>query len=633
MSWVAVLLALGAGEPETPSDQSLVFYTARLALREAQPTEALKLWLLRNALVSGGQGLSPHDEEFRSVAWAALGAAGLCEDGFPRDDEGGAGLWPLALHNTVVSAMVKGRPQAPPSPFDAFEVGRQQRLISLLDVLSGAELASVSFHRTTCLLPDVVGLTLGNLPGLELDDRYAVGLFLKAVLRQSLSTLDRSKVEGVAAIEARIFDLDLALMELQSRAAKKAASEAERKAAKAGVSKAGVREVRAKEESFRPTEAQARLLQSSLSWPAAQWLSLSPQRRLALFARARSFVGRPSEHEAVILSNIDALLDRRAGEEIASWVGFLGVKESPDRRALVTAGERGKRLLELEPSTGFKERATIALHRGVSFLEAGRTQDALRSFAAATAFAEESREPAAVLALAMRWLSYVLGSYETSGDVVATLRALVPAQEYNAVIEDLVWRAALRVDERSFERLVASRHRGGAFDRRVDRLRLLARGRAGELATQLRDAAKDEPNLTLVFTRQLIDHIEAEDAGARRANVPLLKLLEQILTGLEAQDDGRSASARLAGELLERVQAVLEGLADLDSSAEARARALAPGHETFAGNVRLAPVDPLPWPFVAPEPAAPSAFVPLELRPVEWRDEHGELVFGWRISE
>jgi len=46
---------------------------------------------------------------------------------------------------------------------------------------------------------------------------------------------------------------------------------------------------------------------------------------------------------------------------------------------------------------------------------------------------------------------------------------------------------------------------------------------------------------------------------------------------------------------------------------EQRFQALAPKHEAFAGNIRLAPADPLPWPFVMPDPEAPSAFVPLLL--------------------
>ena len=54
---------------------------------------------------------------------------------------------------------------------------------------------------------------------------------------------------------------------------------------------------------------------------------------------------------------------------------------------------------------------------------------------------------------------------------------------------------------------------------------------------------------------------------------------------------------------------------------------------TFAGSIRLAPADPLPWPFKPPEPEAPSVFTPIVLEPVEWRDAKGALVFGWRLSE
>jgi hypothetical protein len=634
MPWVGPLLALavGAAAPgEALPDQDLVFFNARLALRDAHPTEALKLWLLRNALVSSGQR-GTRDDAFRSTVWAALGELGLCQEGFPRDEPGGAGLWPLALHNWTVSAMSKGRPPDLPSPFGAFEVGRQQRLVSMHDVLSSEELASVAFSRTGCGLADLTRLELGQPLGLDLEDRYAVGVFLRALLVKALATLDRRSLESTALIEARIFDLDLALVQLKSREARKGAAQAERRAAQLGVSKTGARELREKIEAFTPSGAQAELLRRSLVWTPAEWLTVSPQRRLALFAQVRRFVGTPGQHEAVALSMIDALIDRRAGAEIESWLGFLDLKSAPGRRAEIVDGDRGRRLLELEPVTGFKERSAVALQRGVSFLEAGRLHDALSSFAAATAFAQDSREAAVTSALATRWLSYVLASYESSDEVLATLRALVPRQEYNSVIEDLVWRAALRADERSFERVVASARRGGAFDRRAERLRLLAQGRAGLLATQLRDGAGDEPHLTLGFIKELLEHLESEDAGVRRANLPLLRALRQVLEAL-AGAEGQGASARRAGELLGRVQAMLEGLSELDRSVEGRARALSPGHETFAGSLRLAPADALPWPFVAPAAEAPSAFVPLILRPVEWRDAQGGLVFGWRISE
>lgn len=642
-SWAAPLLALtlatAAVASEPPSNQTLVFYNARLALREERPEEVLKLWLLRNNLASQGERGSSHDEEFRSVVWAALGSRGLCQDGLATDEQGGAGLWPLALHNWVTQAMVKGPPDEVPPPFGAFEVGRQQRFISLNDVLSAPELRSVSFFRGTCLLAYLKMFESGQMPRFEplprydLEDRLVSGLLLHRLLRQALQTLVREKVQSVAAVEARIFDLNLALVRLRAREARQEGLTAAWRARNAGVSREGIREVREAAMAWPENSEQAAFLRRSLTWRADEWLSLNRQRRLYLFSQARPLARDARALEQLVVDIIDALIERKAGEELESWIGYLDASETPSRRGVLIAGERGKRLLELEPGTGFRERSIIALHRGVAFLESGQMQDALRSFAYAMATAEESRESVVTLALARRWLSFVLSRYETNEEVIATLKALVPRQEYNAVIEELVWRAALRSDEPSFERLVASARRGGAFDARVARLRLLAQGNAGELATQLRDAASEEPYLTLRFVRQLLEQLETEDASVRAANVPLLKLVLRVLDSFAAQAGGNTAHVRTTEELIARTQAILEGLSHLDTSAAGRARSLSPRHEAFAGNIRLAPADPLPWPFRTSEAEAPSAFTPLSLRPVEWRDAKGTLVFGWRITE
>lgn len=473
-SWAAPLLALtlatAAVASEPPSKQALVFYNARLALREERPEEVLKLWLLRNSLANQGErGI--HDEEFRSVVWAALGSRGLCQDGLGPDNQGGAGLWPLALHNWVTQAMVKGPPTEVPPPFGAFEVGRQQRFISLNDVLSAPELRSVSFFRGTCLLAYLTMFEAGQMPHFEplprydLEDRLVSGQLLRRLLRQSLQTLMREKVQSVAAVEARIFDLDLALVRLRAREARQEGLSAAWRARSAGVSKEGIREVREAATAWPEHSEHAAFLRRSLTWRADEWLSLSRQRRLYLFSQARPLARDARALEQLVVDIIDALIEQKAGEELESWIGYLNASETPSRRGVLIAGERGKRLLELEPGTGFRERSIIALHRGVAFLESGQMQDALRSFAYAMATAEESRESAVTLALARRWLSFVLARYETNEEVIATLKALVPRQEYNAVIEELVWRAALRSDEPSFERLVASARRGGRSTR------------------------------------------------------------------------------------------------------------------------------------------------------------------------
>ena len=62
------------------SGQTLAFENARLALRDGKPQDALRLWLLRNALESSGTPPT-HDSDFRSVVWAALGETGCCADG------------------------------------------------------------------------------------------------------------------------------------------------------------------------------------------------------------------------------------------------------------------------------------------------------------------------------------------------------------------------------------------------------------------------------------------------------------------------------------------------------------------------------------------------------------------------
>ena len=633
---IAALLCAHISVAADPVLQRDVFYNARMALREGRSTEALKLWLLRNSIED--QGIrATHDGEFRSVVWAALGEQGLCQDGFAKDQVGGAGLWPLAMHNWVLTSVAKGGAVDNPPPFDAYEAGLQQRFISLLDVLDVEELQSVSFFRSNCFSSTVYLLERGASPFGDLSDRQTSGPLLRKLLMHSLETLAKDKVQNLALIHARIFDLDLAMSELNARTARQDGRALGDTARAAGASDPAVKALQNRTEKVATlTSAQAGFLREALRWPARDWLALSQPRRLSLFAQARALalVDRPSpDLQPLILSIIDALLEKRAGAEVEGWVGWLEARKATGRRAVIIEGERGKRLLELDDVSGFRERSVVALHRGLAFLERGELREALISFAYAMANADSSREPVITMSLARRWVSYVLARYEVSEDLIATLKALVPKQEYNSVIEDLVWRAALNADVASFDRLVASARRGSSFDGRAARLRLLAQGNAGSLATQLRDAVETEPFFTVRFIRQLIEKLEAEEVDVRAANVPLVKLLVRVLDLVISQSKGSSAHARAADELLGRTQALLEGLKAFEPNTDGKARTLSPRHEAFAGNIRLAPTDALPWPFSAPEPEAPSAFTPIMLTPVEWRDRAGALVFGWRLSE
>ncbi|HZH16217.1 MAG TPA: hypothetical protein VE057_17845 [Archangium sp.] len=629
---VAGMLSSAAAAEATESRQTVVFYNARLALRDNRPEDVLKLWLLRNSLLQ--QGERPReDPEFRSVVWAALGRLGLCQDGFDDDEREGAGLWPLGLHNSIVHGLSSGPPPSMPAPWDVFEVGRQQRFISLQDVLSAEELRSVTFFRTGCLLPATTAMRFGRSPFLDLEERLSGGWLLRALLMKSRATLVREKVRNLSVVDARIFDLDLVLADLQAREARRNARSLAQQARGAGVSVAGAADLRSKLETFPENSPQAAFLRRSLTWTPREWLALNRERRLFLFARAQPLSKDPDALQKLMLGIIDELLLRKDGKELEAWIGFVGASESTELRGALTSGERGKRLLELDESTGFRERSVVALHRGVGFLEAGELQESLRSFAYAMQQSETSREAAVTLGLARRWLSYVLSRYETNDEVVATLKALVPRQEYNQVIEELVWRAALRADDRSFERITRTARRGGSFDSTIERLRPLSQGKPGELTTRLRDALAEEPSSVLRFVRQLIENIEAEDADVRRANVPTLKGVLEVLRPLSGESRTSKSQSRTADELMDRTQSILDGLSHLDDSVSGNARALSPTRSTFAGSIRLAPADPLPWPFRPPEPEAPSVFTPIVLEPVEWRDAKGALVFGWRLTE
>ena len=632
---VAVVLASIASpaRAEKLNPQTELFYNARLALGEQNPSEVLKLWLLSNSVkYNVGETPAPFEGDFQSVVWAALGQLGLCQDGFAKDD-GGAGLWPLGMHNYLARTAARDSPPDIDPPFGAFEVGRQQRLVSLLDVLSLEELRSVEFVRTSCLWPRKAMLQMGGSISAavfpNLSDRLVTARLLRSLLQTSLQTLTFDKFTGVSVIEARLFDLDLVISQLQGQRARKQGLEAKQMARNLGVSTSAAQEVLASRAHWEGKEAA--FLRRSLRWTADEWLALSRPRRLFLFAQARALVGPKADVTPLVLSVIDGLIARGMIDEVQTWIANLQADKVLERRELLFGGERGKRLLSLQPTEGFHERATVALHRGVAFLEAGQQQDALRSFAYAMANADDSAAAEDNRKLARRWLSFVMSRYQTTDELLSSLQALVPRQEWNALVEDLIWKAALRADQPSFDRAAASIRRGSALDERILTLRPLAQGNAAAVMNQVRLHVATEPHLALRFLAQLLDHLEAEDKDVRQAHIPTLKLCVALLESFEATL--RKSNMRTAQELVVRAHALLGGLGVTDDSVAGKARNLSLEKQTFTGNVRLAPVDPLPWPFVSEQVQAPTVFAPLSLVPVQWRDKRNNLVFGWKLSE
>lgn len=634
MILLALLAALALAQPE-PSDHTVVYYNARMALREGQAVEAVKLWLLRNSLEDQTGRVSQHDPDFRSVTWAALGQTGLCQDGFPTDDDG-AGLWPLALHNHLVRNMGRRGSPRRPRPFDAFELDRQQRFVSIHDVLSAEELRAVRLFRGRCVRPRVALVEAGLPVRADLGDRQVVAQLLRHLLVRARDTLATDQVRGLAVIEARLFDLDLQLTALAAREAREDARELVRRGRAQGLSSGSIAAMRegAPVTTLDPQSEAARILRACVAWPVSEWMAVAPDRRLFLFEHARAYGGDPAALDAIALGIIDQLIARGEGEDVERWISHRGVADDPDANAVIWGGERGARLLALERDTGFRERAVIALHRGVHELARGDRDSALRSLAYALQHAPDSRASDTVASLSRRWLSYVASQYEISDALLITLQELVPRRDYGVILEDLMWRSAFHADAESFERGLRNQAGRGALERRLALLNPLAAGDVLLFSRGIAQGLERSPSETLRFLNQLVQRLELEDADVRSDQLPTLAALRQLLRPIVEEGDNTGRRGRSATSLVERIQAIQEGLGGLgsDASAHERARSLSPGGEVFAGSVRLAPVDPIPWPFRPSSLPVPSVFTPLPLTPEEWRDPAGELVFGWRLG-
>ena len=621
------LLGLGMALAEPPSDQTLVYYNARIALREGKAEEALRLWLLRNAIENQTGVVSAHDGDFRSVTWAALGDAGICQDGH-RTDEDGAGLWPLALHNWVVRNMGRRPPPLPANPFKAFDLSRQQRFISVNDVLDSNELEAVRFFQGPCMLANTALIRAGERPDAALSDRQVTARLLRNLLEQARLSLKEGQVRGRAAIEARLFDLDLQLTELAAREARQKELEDLRRGRASGMLRGSLDAIReeAPVTTLGPDTEAARILRACVDWPVSEWMALSPDRRIFLFDHAREQVDAPEKLDAIALGVLDQLIDAQEGAQAERWIARYSAKQT------IWSGERGAALLALDDESGFSERGVVALHRGLYQLETGDMTESLRSLAYALRYAQESRDADAVENLSLRWVSYVASQFEINDALMLTLKELVPRREYSLLLEDLLWRAALRADTSSFERGQRYQVRGNAMERRLWMLEPIAQGDVSTFERQIRKGLKDNPNETLQFLERLLQRLELEDAQVRTLHIPtLLTIIDSLAPLMEGDPRGRAP--RKAAELADRSQAILEGLGAMEPNASdgQRGHTLGPDGEVYAGSVRLAPSDPVPWPFPLIKASAPSAFEPLDLTPVEWQQD-GEMVFGWEIS-
>jgi len=453
---------------------------------------------------------------------------------------------------------------------------------------------------------------------------------LRDLLEKAQSTLSKDKVQTQVLLETRLFDLEAALSKLAARKIKRETGMLSRVLRSMGVSESGVQLLRDQRMAEYRKSDYTNLLKRALQWKSESWLSLSQNRRLALFAESDKNVSELTPKAETVFLMVDALEAKKEGAEAEAWLSYIkGYGETYVADAVL--GARGERLMSLEPDDGFRERATIALHRGVDYLKRGAQRDALRSFAYALGHADESKSAELVHGLSKRWLSYVLSQYESDDEVMAILNNFVPPTDRDELFESLLWRAAFHVDEKSFERVANNKRKRTKLSRLIEQLRPLSKGDAKSVFAAIENKYAESPYAIWRFVDKLVGELSLEPLDVRSNNRATLAFADDLL-----KRKGESASKSVLKKIDEartKIQVLRDAIDEFDNSPYGRARAQRADYETYAGSVRLAPADLLPWPFLKAQVVAPSPFAKIKLTPIEWKDSDDEVVFGWKIHE
>ena len=613
--------------------QRLLLWNARNHLRERMPMDVVRLWLLHNSLAANG--FRPDGEEeahFRSALWVALGDMGYCPDGLPVDEDA-AGIWTLAMFNWMLRAYGKDNVPDDESYWETLKAGVYSRPVSLFDVLDAEELKNFSPRKKKCSAELFTMLRLNMSPFRYPNDRYFLGTYLRTLLRHSLLKMDPRNVEGRATIELRLFDLNAELARLFKQRIKEQGDTAAAILRQAGFAEAQIDRYRVRHGKVLREKEEAELFRRALQWPVSVWMSLSPRRRVSLFRDLDNADSDIHERDRLLFGIIDQVIERGLGTELEKWLGFVASNEGKKRlEKHLFDGDRGKQMLALPPESGFREQSVVSLYRGRYYAQRGEYLQALRSFAYAINHSRTSNRSSDVHALALRWFSFILASYETTDDVLEIVRSFVAREDARTVIKTLLWRAALHRDAESFRRVRENMPFRSRMGRLIKNLESIL-GNQNEDFISLGDTA-ERPGIRrrqLRFAKDYVERLSLEPIDVRAKHILLLQALKDSLQ--EKSKELRGSTKKSAGRLSNEIQIQLDALGQLDESIRGQARSSALDWTAYAGSVRLAPADEVPWPFGVPSDRVPSAFRPLRLEPVEWRNENRELVYGWRIQE
>ena len=629
---IIIFLALASTDVSLEKLQDDVHANARLALRDDYPDETLKLWFLQNSLESTSQEAGPYGDDFHSLAWTALSRLGICAEGLAKDSKG-AGIWPVAQHNLMLKMLRKPPLTSRLTPFDAFQLGYQQRFVGIYDVLNRDEIAALRFRSNFCLTPYLEKAEIWDFPWSDNDLRVTRAIVLKRLLQDALTTTANPKVRGQAVLSARIFDLNLYLIDQVERERRRARSEQARAGKTAQFSPKAVRDMtHPRERAFIGAEReQEEILEQSSKWQTAEWLQIEPERRLYLFMRTAEFHQNSMNLDKLLLELIDVFIARKDGQSLNHWLGVYHELSDGDRRREIWSGQRGQQILQLGPEEGFQEQAVIHLHQGIHAIQTGDYLAGFKAFAESIAVADTSTHPDKVRNLALRWIAHTAGQFTLDKTLLSILEKSLPKLERIEILESLLWQAAWSGDEAAFKLGEKQLARRRAATERMATIRPLASGDIKMLIRNLKQVSAQRPSAAIKIVEVLLQTFERQTLERRRAHRTTLTALNRYLDWLIGKQDQRSFERRLT-RLEDQLDSISLGLDNLSDS-DRVLQETSPYSTTFIGSVKLAPTDTPPWPFRVPSIKRPNPFSPIQLTPVEWRSKENELVMGWLLGK
>jgi len=628
---VIAILALTLVGTEPNELQSKIHANARIALQNNAPEETIQLWFLRNAVESSTDALSIHDSDFHSLLWTSLSSLGLCTDGLARD-QNGAGIWPVATHNLMLKLLRKPSGRAQGDPFRSFKFGHQQRAVSIYDVLNSEELRALKLRSGFCLGPHLLRAQVRDFPWSSNDDRIIRAIILKRLLRRALSTTANSKVRGQAELKARIFDLNLYLMDQQEKVRRRQRRATAQQGRAANFSNTALEDIKEPlNRTFEGAELeQEYILGTSVDWSTAEWLQIEDERRLFLFLQSAIFHENSDELIKRATELIDVFIERQDGTSLTQWIGVFDHLTKGKSRQELWDGARGRRIAQLTRSEGFNDRSVFQLHQGIAAVQEGNFIKGFSSFADAIASSTDSSAVDEVRALSLRWLNHTAEHFTLDTTLLNLIESALPKVERTKVLENLMWQAAWYGDREAYQLGLSRIQKRRASTERMVLIEPISRGDSKGLVVNLKRLASKRPSAALRLITKIVSQFERLDLERRTVHLSTLDALELSTDWIRRQSDQDKSPKRIT-RLFERMDAIRMGLQELEGQARANHEAT-PDSQTFIGAIKLAPADERPWPFNKPDVRRPNPFSPVKLRPREWRDVHGNRVMGWMIG-